>query len=38
MNNASGISTGTIVALVLNKVLKEDKKVIEENIEDGEVA
>lgn len=35
---ASGISTGTIVALVLNKVLKEDKKVIEENIEDGEVA
>ena len=35
---ASGISTGTIVALVLNKVLKEDKKVIEENIENGEVA
>ena len=35
---ASGISTGTIVALVLNKVLKEDKKVVEENIEDGEVA
>ena len=35
---ASGISTGTIVALVLNKVLKEDKKVIEENIENGKVA
>lgn len=35
---ASGISTGTIVALILNKVLKEDKKVIEENIENGEVA
>lgn len=35
---SSGISTGTIVALILNKVLKEDKKVIEENVENGEVA
>lgn len=35
---SSGISTGTIVALILNKVLKEDKKVVEENVENGEVA
>lgn len=35
---SSGISTGTIVALVLNKVLKDDNKLIEENVEDGEVA
>ena len=35
---SSGISTGTIVALVLNKVLKEDKEVVEESIDNGEVA
>ncbi|MGG7178764.1 uracil-xanthine permease family protein [Clostridium paraputrificum] len=35
---SSGISTGTIAALILNKVLKEDKKIEGGNIKDGEAA
>ena len=32
---ASGISTGTIVALILNLVLKENKEEILQNTEEG---
>lgn len=35
---SSGISTGTIVALILNKVLRENTITIEESVDNGEVA